>query len=126
MPNSQPFSLQKTNAQRTEIWPIDVKRVTLMLGDEGMEMINELLPIYFEDAHNQMHVLQEAVERKDADQLFDAAHSLRGSSINMGMVQMADLCQIVEMMGKSNNLANASRQISAIKQELHQMQRVLT
>ncbi len=125
LPQKEDRLPQKNSLQRSETWPINVERVILMLGDDGMEMISELMPLYFEDAHNQLHALQKAANQKNIKQLHTVAHTLKGSSANMGMVQMADFCQRIETMGKNNNLENVFEQVEMIKQELDKMRHVL-
>ncbi len=109
----------------TEKWPINVSVVIGMMGNDAMDMLNELLPTYFEDAHILLDGLNEAAANQDAYQIQQLGHTLKGSSASMGMIQMADLCLVVEQMGRENKLDDISNKIEAICEELEKIETVL-
>jgi HPt (histidine-containing phosphotransfer) domain-containing protein len=84
---------------------------------------------YLEDAPKYLAQIATALTEQNATELTRAAHSLRSSSATLGGTQLAKICNIVETLGRSqqleaaqpyqqplNDLANAFQ--DALRQEL--------
>ncbi len=56
-------------------------------------LIVELIDLYLEDAPHRLAAIEEALTRKDQPALKRAAHCLRGSSANLGALQVALICE---------------------------------
>lgn len=65
------------------------------LDDDG-DLVVELIDLYLEEGQRQLGVIQKALETKDRDAIKRASHSLRGSSGNLGILQMALICEEME------------------------------
>ena len=65
------------------------------LDAEG-DLIVELIDLYLDEGKRQIEVITEAVHNKDGAVIKRAAHSLRGSSSNIGVLQMALICEEIE------------------------------
>jgi PAS domain S-box-containing protein len=119
-------NLTEMSQEVTEKWPIDVSIVKGMMGEEAMEILNELLPTYFEDANALLRNLETSIANEDVEQIHQIAHTLKGSSASMGMIQMADLCLMIEKMSNNQEVDNLSEIADAICQELNQIQKALS
>jgi signal transduction histidine kinase/CheY-like chemotaxis protein len=68
------------------------------------ELLAELLAVYLRDTPPRLAALHEAVARADAEALRRAAHSLKGSSSQIGAVQVARLCADIEEQAGTTDL----------------------
>lgn len=79
-----------------------------MVGPEmAAELLHELLEAYAEDVPQRMVAIERAIAQSDAEALRQAAHALRSGSINLGAVQVGQLCRELEQMGKSGSTTGA-------------------
>lgn len=60
----------------------------------------------------------------DAEALAQAAHSLKGSSSNMGALRLAELCRDLEARAKQMNVAQIDRLLAEIGLEMNIVQRL--
>lgn len=79
-----------------------------MAGPEmAAELLHELLDAYVEDVPQRMVAIERAIAQSDPEALRQAAHALRSGSINLGAVQVGQLCRELEQMGKSGSTTGA-------------------
>jgi CheY-like chemotaxis protein len=71
------------------------------------DLLAELLAVYLRDAPPRLAALHEAVAHADAEALRRAAHSLKGSSSQIGAVQIARLCAELEGQVRTADLTGA-------------------
>jgi HPt (histidine-containing phosphotransfer) domain-containing protein len=83
----------------------------------GPEMISELSQMFFEDTSSSLAALKEAAESGDAPTVRRVAHTLKGSSGNMGAKRMAALCAELEGVGVSGDLARGPKLIEQLEGE---------
>jgi two-component system, sensor histidine kinase and response regulator len=96
------------------------------LQEEGEpDVLKELIELFLEDIPSQLKALREAEERDDAMSVERTAHTLKGSSGNMGATRMATLCAELEEVGGSGNLANAPELLEQLKAEFDRVRTVL-
>lgn len=69
------------------------------LGDESGEFVASLATVYESQAVTLMAELDEAAHDSDAHRLGFAAHSLKGSSANIGGNRLAGMCSELEHWG---------------------------
>ena len=85
------------------------------LGDPGL--LPELAEMFLDDASSRVAVLREAVEGGDARSVERIAHTLKGSSGNMGAKRMAAICEELQNAGASGDLARAPEQFGRLEEE---------
>lgn len=68
----------------------------------------ELCQHYLIEARRTLTQLRNALSEKDAPQLRDRAHYLRGSSLVIGAVAVARCCADLEQMGRNSELRDAA------------------
>lgn len=71
---------------------------------QAASLLKLLATQYLEDAPTHLSAIADAFLSQDATQLAHAAHSLRSSSANLGGIQLAKICKIVETLGRSQQL----------------------
>jgi two-component system, sensor histidine kinase and response regulator len=85
------------------------------LGDA--ELLTELAEMFFDDATSRLAELREAVEAGDAAGVKRVAHTLKGSSGNMGAMRMSALCAGLQDVGDSGDLAPARGLLEDLEDE---------
>jgi HPt (histidine-containing phosphotransfer) domain-containing protein len=78
-------------------------------GEGQPDILAEVIAVYLHDTPSRLAALHEAVTRADAGALRGAAHSLKGSSSQIGAVQMAQLCADLEEQARAADLADAAQ-----------------
>jgi HPt (histidine-containing phosphotransfer) domain-containing protein len=84
-------------------------------------VLTELINIYLRDSAKYFENIQRAVEGNDSALLMRAAHSLRGSSGNIGARSLAARCQELENLANNNNLEQARLLLSLLEGEYKQV-----
>jgi signal transduction histidine kinase/DNA-binding response OmpR family regulator len=107
-------------------YPIDMDAVTETLGPEAADMLAELLPLYFADADSLVATLQKAVAAGDREQLKRAAHTLKGSSANLGLVSLATLSREIEAVSHEEQLSAAAAKVAQLEAEYQRVRQLLT
>src|SRR5215211_5004607 len=85
------------------------------LGDP--DFISEIAQMFLDDASSRLAALREAVEGDDASSVRHIAHTLKGSSGNMGATRMAAICAELQDVGASGNLARAPELLGRLEEE---------
>ena len=86
------------------------------LGDA--ELVADLAGMFLGDAEARLAALRGALENGDADTVERAAHTLKGSSGNMGAARMAAVCAELEEAGASGDLGRAPGLLARLEEEL--------
>ena len=72
-----------------------------------------------------MEKLQVAAATGNADQLRNAAHSLKSSSANLGAMEFSSLCMDLETMGRNNELSDALAKVGVLEFEFDAVESAL-
>jgi len=81
------------------------------------DIIRRLITIYLKSSPALLDELERAMTAGDMEQLWQAAHSLKSSSANLGAVRMARLCEELEIQGRAGRAEQAEQQVQAIRTE---------
>jgi HPt (histidine-containing phosphotransfer) domain-containing protein len=73
--------------------------------------------MFLDDARPRLTALEEAVLSDDAPAVERLAHTLKGSSANMGARGMSALCARLEAAGASGDLSQGPRLVERLKEE---------
>lgn len=68
------------------------------------DLLEKILALYLKDSQELVDKILAAVQTRDCHSLRDAAHSLKSRSATLGARQVAELCQHLELSGRSQNL----------------------
>ena len=102
--------------------PEEVKAVMLaelqqILGSVDEEFISELAELFLEEYPPQLAAAAEALASAELNRLKNIAHSLKGSSSNMGLRRLSQLCHVLETKARDNEWKGAQVQFAYIKAE---------
>jgi PAS domain S-box-containing protein len=76
-------------------------------GEGEPDILRELIALFLDDIPPQLAALREAIAGDDAHSVERIAHTLKGSSGNMGAKRMVAICSELQDVGASGNLSNA-------------------
>ena len=85
----------------------------------------ELIDLFLEDAPDRLHAMQTSLDRRDAEALKIAAHSLKGSAKNLGAKPLGRICAELEQQTHAADWDNALLTLKAIGQEFEKLRAVL-
>jgi PAS domain S-box-containing protein len=94
-------------------------------ASRGDGPVRELLDMYLRETQPQMDTLREAIARKDARALRQAAHGIKGTSASLGIEKMAALCADLEQKGLDGTLDGAESVLVRLADELERIRRLL-
>jgi HPt (histidine-containing phosphotransfer) domain-containing protein len=94
-----------------------LERLRSLQDEDELHLLKELIEMFLEDTEDRLVKLREAVREGDAPGLRHGAHSLRGSSANIGAPTMAQISREIERAGDSDDLGEASELLGTLEQE---------
>ena len=106
--------------------PISVERLKAYLGEDALEFLIELAPMFMESAPKHLASLNQAVKQGNTDMLFKAAHTLKGSSASIGAIPLSKLSKQVERVGREGTLADVIPKIKLLEAEYERVREALT
>ena len=84
-----------------------------------------MISSYLEDTEIRLQAIAEAIERGDAETIYQVAHSMKSSSANLGALNLAQTCEELEQLGKEKVIENTSDLLTNAESEFHQVQQEL-
>jgi len=88
-----------------------------MLKDVMEDEFSVLVETYLNDGDVRINTLRDTLAAQDADAVSRCAHSLKGSSSNVGAAYLANLCLEVETRALDGQLAGLELYVDKIEQE---------
>jgi HPt (histidine-containing phosphotransfer) domain-containing protein len=105
--------------------PVDYARMREAAdGDE--EFLKQLVEVFLDDTAARVRELSEALRAGDGRALGRTAHQLKGSSANVGAMQLFDLARTLEKMGTGNQLSGAQEVMAGIEAEYRRVKNELS
>ena len=84
-----------------------------LMGDE----FDALIEAFRSDSQKQVEAIDEAAKRNDAESVRRQAHGLKGACINLGAVDLAELCGRIEDTGRAGDCGKAVELLVALHRE---------
>lgn len=104
--------------------PLQAATLHSLMAELG-EDFTWVLDTYLDKMPTRLAAIREALASHDMEQLCNAAHSLKGSSLQFGADQLAELCQQIENTGKNGQTPELPSLVGAVLQEASQVQEFL-
>ncbi len=82
--------------------------------DEYLELIN----LFVEVGKTDLDKLQSAIDEENAEDVAKTAHSLKGASGNLGLMEFSQIAKEIEEKGRSSQLEGAAEAAQTLKQRL--------
>ena len=88
------------------------KKAILAAFEGDDELIKEVLGLFLQECPRQMSAIREAVDSHDAERIFRAAHSLKGSLSNFAAAGAFQSAQYLERLGREGELGQSGERPS--------------
>jgi CheY-like chemotaxis protein/HPt (histidine-containing phosphotransfer) domain-containing protein len=82
---------------------VEAGRIT-ELGAMGPTLLQQLVDLYLEDFPVLLASMQQGLHNEDRGQLLQAAHGLKGSSVNLGIAFVSERCRKIEELARTNSI----------------------
>lgn len=101
------MSLRQDLASQPSIDPAALNELRAFQEPGEPDIVAELIDIFLEDCPSRIEAIRKGVEDGDSDAIASAAHALKSSCAQLGVVKMSAICQVLEADGKSGSLDDA-------------------
>lgn len=99
--------------------------IKALMGDT----FNDVLSLTLEALPQQLELLEQAINNKDAEQIFNVAHRIKSSSGTIGALGLAENTEQIELIGRSGSAdippALLQTLHSSIQEIMHQLKKEL-
>jgi len=102
-----------------------VARLERLGAAAGEDLLGQLAALFLADAKTRVGSLRQALAEGDALAVVRSAHSLTGSSSNLGATELSRLCGILAADGRAAELVGRSALIDGIEAELDRVRSAL-
>lgn len=79
--------------------------VSRMLGDE--RLAREIISVFLDDIPNKIVTLKQALENRDASDVRDNAHAIKGAAMNTSALALKDIAYLMEEAGEAADIDKA-------------------
>ena len=93
-----------------------------IMGDE----FGLLIDIFITDSAKRLVDIEKAIASANAEELRGAAHSFKGSALNISAASLTELCRELEYMGRDNQLERAFDVLEVAKVEFESVKEYLS
>jgi len=97
--------------------PLDRAAIDNLLEMGGSELLSELAEMFSGETSSALPALREAATASDTQSVERVAHTLKGSSGNMGAQKMSAICAELEDVGASGDLSRAPELLERLEEE---------
>ncbi|MDG2215046.1 MAG: response regulator, partial [Verrucomicrobiota bacterium] len=89
-------------------------QINQLRGNGLDDEFKEIISMYIDQTREQLCALEKSVNEKDIASISSKAHQIKGSSANLGAVQISDLCSLLEDNAKVGNLSSSEQLLNEI------------
>ena len=99
---------------------MNCKELAENLGLEEEEYL-ELLELFFETMASNLDRLQSGLVAGNSGEVSEVAHTIKGSSANLGLMEIAQSAKGIEERARQNNLEGAADAVETIRRACEQL-----
>jgi signal transduction histidine kinase/CheY-like chemotaxis protein/HPt (histidine-containing phosphotransfer) domain-containing protein/HAMP domain-containing protein len=97
--------------------PAAIERLVVTLGDEGSDLVAELVDTFFDQAPDLLETLRRGLSESNASEVRRAAHSLKSNGAVLGALHLTAVCREAEAAAAAHNLTLAQELAPMIEAE---------
>jgi len=105
--------------------PLDEKMLNQMRQDLPQKALVRLIDLFLTELPNYIANIKQAIELKDNNALYAAAHKLKGASVNLGGREIAHSCKALEKFAKEGQLIEAEEEFQLMNDIATRLQTAL-
>ena len=99
---------------------MNIKELAENLGLEEDEYL-EILELFLDTGMVDIDKLRSAIEEENAEEAAQAAHSLKGASGSLGLMEIYDLAMKSEEEARNNSLDGLAEYVQTLKEQLNSL-----
>ena len=100
--------------------PVQVQRLQ-EIADGDLDFERELIQAFVLDNERHIRSLESAISERNLELFEHVAHSMKGSSANMGANRMLEIAHLLEQLGPRGELSPANEMLDNLKTEFNQV-----
>jgi len=113
------------NGDEERRYDMNFDRLAERLGLETEEYL-ELAELFLETGSSDLGILKSAVEQGNIEETIKAAHAIKGSSGNLGLMDIYETAKGIEQGARGNSLEGAGQAVEAIQGEIEILARYIS
>ncbi|WP_143308397.1 response regulator [Candidatus Entotheonella palauensis] len=102
------------------------RRLSVLQAEHGYEVVAELIQIFLANTPLMLAAMRDAIAQQNADSLWQTAHTLKGSSVNLGAEAITTLCGDLESSGQAGDIHDAGLIIEQLEVEFERVKSSLS
>src|SRR5512136_689082 len=102
-----------------------LSRLQELVQETDFDFVVELIDLYLNETPAQMQIIRKALDAQDHQLLILTAHTLKGSSLNLGAKQLGTAFLKLEELGRSNSPISAAIDTKEIEYEFENARAIL-
>jgi histidine phosphotransfer protein HptB len=99
--------------------------ILAMFIEMGKDVTDRLVNLYIKDSQEQIERLLQQLKANRFDEVRETAHSMKGSSFNIGAKAMGETCLRIEKLIKENTLPDVEPLAKSLPELLEQSRQAL-
>jgi HPt (histidine-containing phosphotransfer) domain-containing protein len=100
-------------------------RLRELVQETDIEFVNELIDIYLDETPKQVEAIATALRTQTLPSLTIIAHTLKGSSLNLGAKELGALCLKLEELGRAGESIPEGTSVAEIENEYEKVKTIL-
>jgi HPt (histidine-containing phosphotransfer) domain-containing protein len=97
--------------------PVAIENLRALNPDDGDAFLKDIVGIFLEDTPQRIDELKKSLAAKDQPTFTRAAHSIKGSSSNLGAQKLRLVSEQLEHKSKQDGLANLESLVAQLEAE---------
>jgi HPt (histidine-containing phosphotransfer) domain-containing protein len=106
--------------------PQSIENLRALNPDDNDEFLREIAGIFFEDTPLRITEMEESLQAGDVPKFTRAAHSIKGSSSNLGAMALRAAAEKLEHQARSDGLGHVASLLAEVKTEFDRAHAALT
>jgi len=107
--------------ENTVVNPLVIEKLCRNIGDLG-----PVIKVYLKTIESRLQQIEVAVREKNPEKIASAAHTLKGSSSQLGAEELVGLCRRMENLGREGSITGTETLFSEIQQASERLREVLS
>jgi HPt (histidine-containing phosphotransfer) domain-containing protein len=103
-------------SSETPIDPEAIENLRALTPDDPDSFLRDIIGIFLEDTPARIADLRQSLAAGDRDSFTRAAHSIKGSSSNLGATQLREISAELEQRGKTEGIAGLATRVDDLDQ----------
>ena len=110
----------------TQVLKMEVIEELLSIsGDSDPELLVDLITMFLQDAPQKLEAITSGLAAADFEKLERAAHSLKGSSGNLGAYRVQELCETLQIAGRNKDRSRVETAVRSLLVDFAHARRAL-